>query len=420
MLESNEVVITGIGLVTPLGMTTEENWHHVCDGRSGLSLFLHPRADQLTSRVVGQVPDAAHHAALHIPAKDIRKMERFSQYAVLAARQAMLDAGLTTTLPAERDRCGVYLGIGVGGLETFIDVGRTFDEGGAAKISPFMLPKAISNEAASWISIYWNLTGPMLTVVNACSSSADAVGLGYRLIRDGYADYMLVGGTESCITPESIAAFGTMRTLSTWQGEPHAASRPFDKKRTGFVMGEGAGILLLERKSSAIARQARIYASVVGYAATADAYHIIAMHPEARGAQKAMEAALSDARIRPEQVGYINAHGTGTPMNDAAESMAIKKVFGAHADPTKENHLVVSSTKSMTGHLLGAAGGVEIAYTALALYHQKVPPTLNLTDPDPLCDLDYVPHVARKHTFEYALSNSFGFGGANAVVVLKK
>lgn len=283
-----------------------------------------------------------------------------------------------------------------------------------------MLPKAIMNEAPGWISMEWDLQGPMLSFCNACASGTDALGMAYKAVERGDADYMVAGGTESCLNVMSYTAFGNMRALSTWDGDPKNASRPFDKDRSGFVMAEGAAILILERKDLALKRGAKIYAEIAGYGSASDAYHITAIHPEGRGGMLSVKMALEDANIKPEDIDYINAHGTATPMNDPAETSIIKKVFGAKADPQNPDHLVISSTKSMTGHMLGATGAAEAAFCALAIKNQVVPPTINLSSPSEECDLDYVPNKSRDKKINYAMSNSFGFGGGNAVLVLKK
>jgi 3-oxoacyl-[acyl-carrier-protein] synthase II len=416
----HRVVITGIGLLTPVGNTKEENWASLVNGRSGLSMYDHPGADECPSKVVGLVKNEQSRLDVVCSAKDQRKTDRFIHLALIAADEAMRDAGFSLSFPVSRERFGTYLGIGIGGLPTIVDASKAYEHGGIRKVSPFMIPKVISNEAPSWLSMKWDLQGPSLAMTNACSSSGDAVGMAYRAIRHGYADYMLTGGTESCVTPITLAAFGNMRALSSWQGDPAAASRPFDKQRSGFVLAEGSGILILERKDLAEKRGAHMYAEIVGYGATADAYHITAMHPDGRGATRALNLALEQAEIRPEKIGYVNAHGTATPMNDAIETLVLKKVFGSHAQPKQDNHLLVSSTKSMTGHMLGAAGGAEISFTALALDNQTLPPTINRQTPDEQCDLDYLVDGARTTDCEYAISNSFGFGGGNAVIVLKR
>ncbi|MFA5074716.1 MAG: beta-ketoacyl-ACP synthase II [Candidatus Babeliales bacterium] len=412
MSEKNRVVITGIGLVTPLGDNTKTTWNSLLEGRSGLSLFEHPELQNYKYNVVGLVKEDKNFLdSVFLPAKQ-RKTDRFIQLAVLAAHQAMLDAGFSTTYPETREKFGVCLGVGIGGLSSIKDSAIQAHTNGVKTVSPFLIPKVISNLAPAWICMEWNLQGSVSAIVNACSSSGDSVGYSFRMIRDGYADFMLTGGTESCINPLSIAGFGNMRSLATlYGGQAQKSSRPFDKDRTGFVMSEGAGILILENFEHANKRGANIYAEIVGYASTCDAFHITAMHPDGTGACNAIKMALQDAQIDKNSIGYINAHGTATKMNDVIETKILKKSGLSHA--------LVSSTKSMTGHLLGAAGGTEISYTALALKHQVVPPTINLDNPDPECDLDYVPHVARQVKIDFAMSNSFGFGGGNSVVILK-
>lgn len=420
MSEKQRVVITGIGLVTPVGNDTQTTWNALCKGTSGITLNDRCDLGDYPCRVAGLVHHNQAHLDTIFSAKHQSKTDRFIHLAVLAGDQALRDAGLTKDDPCQRHRCGVYLGVGIGGLSSITQSVFDVQQHGLHRLSPFVIPKVISNQAAGWISMLWNLQGPVNAVVSACSSGADAIGLAFRAIRDGYADYMVAGGAESCIVPMAIAGFGNMRALSTWQGEPSMASRPFDKQRSGFVLAEGAGILVLEREDYARKRGAHVYAELVGYGATGDAHHITAIHPEGRGAQQAIQTALDDAQIDRSMVGYINAHGTSTVMNDAVETMALKKVFGLAIDPHESEHILVSSTKSMTGHMLGAAGGVEAAVTALALQSQIFPPTINLDEQDPVCDLDYVAHVAREKKVSYALSNSFGFGGSNAVLALKR
>jgi 3-oxoacyl-[acyl-carrier-protein] synthase II len=372
----------------------------------------HPDLAQYPYTVVGQVKEEQKIIDEIVPANKKRKTARFIHLAIVAADQAMKDAGFSVNIPESRDRFGTCIGVGIGGVDSLAQASIGFYNAGAKRVSPFLIPKTIINQAGAHISMMYNLQGSMSSVVNACSSSGDSVGLAFRMIRDGYADYMIAGGTESSIIPLSVAAFGNMRSLSSWKGDPQKACRPFDRDRSGFVMSEGAAILILEKMDFAKKRGAHIYAEIVGFGSTADAYHITAMHPEGRGAIKAIENALHDANVDHSKVGYINAHGTSTVMNDAIETMVIKKVFGKCP--------LVSSTKSMTGHMLGAAGGAEIAFTTLALQHQILPPTINLESPDPVCDLDYIAHDARDVICDYAISNSFGFGGGNAVVVLKR
>lgn len=419
MSRSHRVVITGIGLVTPLGVDTPTTWQGLIEGRSGIKkLPEHFNMGDYPVSVAGLVTGEKPLLDQTLPAKFHSKTDRFIQLAVIAGHHAMTDANLTKTFPENRERFGVYMGVGVGGLGGISDAVLGAEKSGLKSVSPFTITKIVNSLAPAWLSMQWNLQGSELAIGNACASSTDAVGLAFRMIRDGYADYMLAGGTESCIIPLSLAGFGNMRTLSTWPGDGAQASRPFDRQRSGFVMGEGAAVLVLERADLAEQRGAPIYAEVVGYGATADAYHITAMHPEGHGAKRAIQIALDDAKITPEQVGYVNAHGTSTVMNDATESYVLKEIF-THTDPSLPEHLLVSSTKSMTGHMLGATGAAEAAFSALALKHQLFPPTINCSDPD-IDGLDYIPHTARAASVEYAISNSFGFGGGNAVVVLKK
>jgi len=410
------VAITGIGLVTPVGATTQESWDAVIKGVSGIKVLDDPMLADYYVQIAGIVTGEQEQLDQLLSLKEQHKTERFIHLAVMAAGQAIAQADIAQLSESDRLRAGVYVGVGIGGLPSIVVGADILRERGIKRISPYLLPKVISNEAASVISMQWNLQGPALSLSSACSSGADAIGQAYRAIQFGYSDVMLAGGAESVLTPMAIGGFGNMRALSSWQGEPAGASRPFDADRNGFVIAEGAGMLVLEALDAAEKRGASIIAEVVGYGASCDAYHMTALHPEGRGAQHALRFALQDAGIVPEQVAYINAHGTGTPMNDAIETLAIKKVFGPYA----KDGLCVSSTKSMTGHMLGAAGGVEAGFTALALQHQLVPPTINIVTPDPRCDLDYVPDVARSITGDYALTNSFGFGGSNAVLALRR
>ncbi len=413
----HRVVITGIGLTTPVGATTQTTWQSLIAGQSGISYIT--QDERYPQTPFGLVDLSSDKLTSIFPPNKQRKTDRFIQLAIFAAHQAMKDAGFTIEEPESRQRFGVYIGVGVGGLKTMSDGTRKFDEIGRKGVSPFLIPKLAMSEAASWLSMEWNLQGPSVAVSNACASSTDAIGFAFRQIRDGYADYMLSGGTESCLTPLSYAAFSNMRVLSKWDGDASGASRPFDKNRTGFVMAEGAGILVLERMDLAKKRGAHIYAEVIGYGATSDAFHITSIHPDGRGAIQAINAALKDGEIDPSAIGYINAHGTGTIMNDPAETQILKKVFGDHVDQHNASRAVISSTKSMTGHMLGATGGIEASITALALNHQVVPPTINLETPDEACDLDFVPGTARSVSIDYAMSHSFGFGGGNSVLVFK-
>lgn len=415
------VVVTGIGLITPLGNDTATTWQNLVQGKSGIALVDDRVAlGDYPYRCVGQVKNEQATINAVLSEKDQTKTDRFIHLAVAAGHEAMNDAGLTQENPVQRERFGCFFGVGMGGLKSLTDGVVALDHGGPKKVSPFMIPRVINNEAASWLAMQWNLQGPMAAITTACASSGDAVGMAFRLIRDGYCDYMLAGGSEACVVPIAIMAFGNMRALSSWQGDPTCASRPFDKQRSGFVIAEGAAALVLERYDYALTCGKKIYAEIVGYGSSADAYHITAMHPEGRGACLAIKNALADACVLPHDIDYINAHGTGTLMNDVIESNIIHTIFETHARVEEPKHLLVSSTKSMTGHMLGAAGAAEAAFTGLALYHGVVPPTINLDNPDQACDLDYVPHHARNLHLQYALSNSFGFGGGNAVLVLKR
>ena len=420
MSDKHSVAITGIGLVTPLANSTKETWNNLIQGKSGLSYMDRFDLGDYPCKVFGLVKNEQK---LLDPIFDLnkqRKTDRFIHLAMLAGNHAFNDSGLSIQLPQQRDRFGVCLGVGVGGLGTIEQGALDLQKNGMKRVSPFLVPKAISNQACAQLAIQFDLQGPNSAVVNACSSSGDAIGYAFRMIRDGYADYMMAGGAESSLTPFSIAAFGNMRAISRWQGEPEKACRPFDRDRCGFVMSEGSGILILERMDLAKKRGAKIYAQVAGYGSTSDAYHITAMHPDGRGAQRAIEIALDDAKVDKSKIGYINAHGTGTPMNDVIETKILKEVFGSQILPKTKDHTLVSSTKSMTGHLLGAAGGIEVSFSALSLKDQIFPPTINLDNPDLQCDLDYIAHNAREKNCDYAISNSFGFGGGNSVIVLKR
>ena len=415
MNTKHRVAITGIGMITPLGNNVATNWNNVIAGKSGISTLDESiNLAGFSQRIAGIVRGEQTLIDALIPPKNQSKADRFIHLAMIAAQEALHDARLDNHNPTDRTRFGCYLGVGMGGLPSLSQAILALQEG-YRKISPFTIPKALGNEAASWLSMTWDLQGPSAAISTACASSSDALGLAMRAIRDGYCDYMLAGGTESSLTPISIVAFGNMKALTSWTGAPEQASRPFDEQRSGFVIAEGAAMLLLERLDLAQARGATIYAELAGYGATSDAYHLTAMHPEGRGAQAAINASLNDAQVAHHSVEYINAHGTATIMNDILESQTIEKTFGAHA-----NSIAISSTKSMTGHMLGAAGAAEAAYTALALYHGLIPPTINLTKQDPSCTLDYVPRAARTQKITVAQSNSFGFGGHNAVLTLKK
>lgn len=406
------VVVTGLGVIAPNGLGKEEFWKNLKRGVSGIRPVTRFDASALPTRIAGEV--ANFDPTQWIDRKEARRMDRFSQFGVAAAAMAIEDAGLNLE-QVDKKRVGVILGSGIGGMETFEDQTRVMLEKGPNRVSPFFVPMMIANMAAGQIAIQFGLRGPNITTVTACASSTNSVGDAFKLLQRGDAEVVITGGTEAPITQLAFAGFCAMKAMSTRNEEPEKASRPFDVERDGFVMGEGAGILVLETLEHALARGARIYAEVAGYGSTCDASHITAPDPEGEGAAAAMAMALRDAGLKPEQISYINAHGTSTPLNDKCETMAIKKVFGDHA-----YRLAVSSTKSMTGHLLGAAGGLEAAICALAIAENFVPPTINLEQPDPECDLDYVPNQGREMPVEAALSNSLGFGGHNATIILKK
>ena len=411
--EQRRVVITGLGLVSPLGTGLAKNWDALSGGRSGIrKLTRFPISDAFASRIAGEVPD--FRAEDFIEAKEIKKMDLFIQYAVAAAAMASEDGGFKVE-PDWAAQVGVIVGVGFCGIETIETTKEALLNGGPRKISPFFIPKVISNLAPGQIAIRHGAKGVNWTPTSACASGTHAIGESFHLIRRGLQDAVIAGGAESAITPLGVGGFAAMKALSTRNDDPERASRPFDKDRDGFVIGEGSGILILEERERALKRGAKVYAEVIGYGANGDAYHITAPAPEGDGAARCMALALKDAGIAPSEVDYINAHGTSTEYNDANETQAIKRVFGEHA-----LKLAVSSTKSMTGHLLGAAGAVEGVFSALTLHHGTIPPTINYENPDPACDLDYVPNVARKANVRIALSNSFGFGGTNACVIFRR
>jgi 3-oxoacyl-[acyl-carrier-protein] synthase II len=409
---SRRVVVTGVGLVSPLGIGTQANWDALCAGCSGIGPITHFDASQFSARIAGEV----HHfdPLRFIDKKDVKKMDVFIQFAIAASQFAMDDAGLSVTEDIAA-RVGVFIASGIGGFGTIEREHLAFIQGGPRRISPFFIPAAIINLAAGQVSIRFNAKGPNSATCTACSASAHAIGDAFEIIRRDDADVMIAGGSEAAITPMGVGGFAAMRALSTRNDEPQRASRPFDRDRDGFIMGEGAGVIILEELEFARLRGAPIYAELVGYGMSADAYHITAPSEDGDGGMRVMERAIKRAGIRPEQVDYINAHGTSTPYNDKLETLAIKRVFGDHA-----RKLAISSTKSMTGHLLGAAGGLEGGITALAIKHQTIPPTINYETPDPECDLDYVPNQKRAAAIEYALSNSFGFGGTNGALLFKR
>ncbi|HEX7087411.1 MAG TPA: beta-ketoacyl-ACP synthase II [Vicinamibacterales bacterium] len=409
---NRRVVVTGIGLVSSVGIGTGANWSALLAGRSGIGRITRFDVSNFSTQIAGEVRD--FDPLQFVEKKDVKKMDIFIQYAIAASQFAMDDSGLSIT-PANADRVGVYIASGIGGFSTIEREHRALLDGGPRRISPFFIPSAIINLASGQVSIRFGAKGPNSATCTACSASAHAIGDAIEIIRRGDADAMIAGGSEAAITPMGVGGFGAMRALSTRNDEPARASRPFDRDRDGFIIGEGSGVVILEALESAQARGARIYAELVGYGMSADAYHITAPSEDGDGAVRVMRMALQRAGVPPEAVDYINAHGTSTPHNDRLETLAIKKCFGEHA-----RRLAISSTKSMTGHLLGAAGGLEAGITALAVYHQELPPTINLDNPDPECDLDYVPHTARKAQVTYALSNSFGFGGTNAALLFRR
>lgn len=406
------VVVTGLGCVSPVGLTSEESWQAVLAGKSGvapLTLFDH---STLPVHIGAELKDFDPHQ--HIDRRDAKRMDRFTQFAVVAAGEALSNSGLEVT-DANRDRIGVIVGSGIGGIATLEREIRTGMEKGLDRISPFFIPMMICDMASGQVSIRFGLGGPNTCAVTACATGTHSIGDAAEIIRRGAADAMVAGGAEAAITPMGVGGFAACRALSTRNDEPTKASRPFDALRDGFVIGEGAGVLVLEALEFAQARGANILAEVVGYGMSADAYHITQPAPEGRGAARAMKAALDDAGLRPEEVSYINAHGTSTGPNDRNETAATKSIFGDHA-----YRMPLSSTKSMTGHLLGAAGAVEAMFCVQAIRDKMIPPTINLENPDPECDLDYVPHTAREHSVQVAMSNSFGFGGHNATLILRR
>ena len=405
------VVVTGVGLVSPLGIGTRETWDGLVAGRSGAGRITRFDAADFSSRIACEVKgfDPLDYA----DRRDARKMDTFIQYALAASLFAAEDAGLETPL-ADPDRVGVVISSGIGGFETIEREHRKLLEKGPRRISPFFVPAMVVNLAAGWVSIRLGARGPNSAMATACSAGAHAVGEAFRLVRHGHADVMVAGGAEATITPMCIGGFASMKALSTRNDEPERASRPFDRDRDGFVVGEGAGILILEEREQALARGVTLYAEVLGYGMSGDAYHITAPAEDGGGAVRVMRAALAEAGAAPEDVDAVNAHGTSTPLNDRIETAAIRRVFGEHAD-----RLAVSSTKSMTGHLLGGAGGLEAGISCLTLRHQTLPPTINHETPDPDCDLDIVPNAARPAAVRSVLSNSFGFGGTNVSLLFR-
>ena len=409
---SRRVVVTGVGLLTPLGIGTEASWEAIRAGQSGIGPITQFDASAFSCRIAGEVK--GFDPARYIEKKEIKKMGRFIQFAIAASECALSSSGFRVT-PDNAERVGVYIGSGIGGFEVIEREHQTLLEHGPRRISPFFIPATIINLASGYVSIRSGAKGPNSATATACTTSAHSIGDSFRMIQRGDADVMICGGTEACITPMGIGGFAAMRALSTRNGEPQRASRPWDRDRDGFVVGEGAGILILEALESARTRGARILAELVGYGMSADAFHVTAPPDNGDGAYRVMRSALRDAGLEPHHVQYVNAHGTSTEVGDRVETAALKRTFGEHA-----YRLAVSSTKSMTGHLLGGAGGLEAGITVLALRDQIAPPTMNLENPDPTCDLDYVPNHARPLRMDYALSNSFGFGGTNGCLIFKR
>ncbi len=410
--DRKRVVITGLGAITPIGNTLAEYWDGLVSGRNGIGSITHFDAAKHDCRIAGEVKN--FDPLLYLDKKEAKRMDRFAQLAVCASKQALADAGLTIDA-TNAEHIGVTVGTGIGGLKVLEDQQEIYLTKGPSRCSPFMIPMMIANMAAGLVAIQLGAKGPNCCTVTACAAGANAIGEAFRLIQGGYAQAMICGGTEAAITPLGIAGFAACKAVSTRNDDPTHASRPFDRDRDGFVMGEGAGILILEELEHAQQRGAKIYAEIVGYAMTCDAYHMTGQTPGGVDAARAMSLCLKDAGLVPEEVSYINAHGTSTPINDPTETAAIKKALGDHA-----YKVAISSTKSMTGHLLGGAGGIEGVASALAIHHDLLPPTINLDNPELECDLDYVPHVSRSSPVHVALSNSFGFGGHNVTLAFKK
>jgi len=408
---NKRVVITGLGLITPLGIGVDETWPAICAGKSGIGEITRFDTSLFQAKIAGEVK--GFRPEDHLPKKEAKRTQPFIAYAIAAARMAVEDSGLVIDSSNEH-RVGVITGCGLGGLRLLEETSRTIEQKGPKRVTPFFIPMFIGNMAPGMISIHFGAKGPNASVATACAAGTHAVGDACNVIRRGAAEAMITGGVESVITPSCIAGFSAMKALSTRNDDPQKASRPFDRDRDGFVIGEGCGILVIESMESAQNRGARIYAEIVGYGMSGDGYHMTAPSPDGEGAARCMTAALSDAAISPDKIDYINAHGTSTPLNDLYETRAVKTVFkeNAHTVP-------MSSTKSMTGHLLGGAGGIETVFTTLTINSGVIPPTINLDTPSDECDLDYVPKKSRKANVKFAMTNSFGFGGTNATLILK-
>ncbi len=412
-MNQRRVVVTGMGVLSPVGNTLDSFWNNLINGVSGIAPIKAFDTEEYACRFGGEVDEFEPETFLKQP-KDAKRSDRYAQLALAASKQALDDSGIDLTT-IDPYRFGVMVGSGIGGLATLEAQHANLLEKGPRKVSPLTIPMMIANIASGQISMEYGLSGPNMSIVTACATANNSIGEAWRIIKFGDADYFLAGGSEASITPMGLSGFGKMRALSTRNDDPQAASRPFDSGRDGFVMSEGAGVLVLEELEAAKKRGARIYCELAGYGVSADAYHLTSPQPEGHGASRCMDMALQHAGLNADEVGYINAHGTSTPVGDVCETLAIKRSFGDHA-----RNVMVSSTKSMTGHLLGAAGGIEFAASALAIQNGVIPPTINLHDPDPECDLDYVPNEAREANIDVAVSNSFGFGGHNASVVLRR
>jgi 3-oxoacyl-[acyl-carrier-protein] synthase II len=411
-MSQRRVVVTGLGIVSPVGNTLATAWDSIVNGRSGVGQITHFDASAYNSRIAAEVRD--FDAKAWMPPKDVKKMETFIHYGIAASLMAMEDAGLEIT-DANAERAGVLVGSGIGGIRGIEETAVILDKGGPRKVSPFYVPSTIINMISGQLCIMKGFKGPNFSAVSACATSNHSIGTAMRMIQYGDADIMVAGGAEHGCTPSSVAGFCAMKALSTRNDDPTRASRPWDKDRDGFVLGDGAGILVLEEYESAKARGARIYCELVGFGASSDAYHMTAPSENGEGPARCMAMAMRDAGVNPDQIDYLNAHGTSTPLGDLAETQAMKRALGDHAYKT-----MVSSTKSMTGHLLGAAGGVEAIFSILALHHGVIPPTINLENPGEGCDLDYVPNVAREKAIDVAMSNGFGFGGTNGTLVFRR
>ncbi len=409
---ARRVVVTGVGLVSAVGIGTEQTWQAIREGRNGIGPIGQFDATEYNCRIAGEVK--GFDPLLYVERKEIKKTARFIQFA-LAASEFAIEAAKYEVTPENAEQTGVYIGSGIGGFEVIEREHKTLLEKGPSRLSPFFIPATIINLASGYVSIRTGAKGPNSATATACTTSAHSIGDSFRLIQHGYADAMICGGAEACITPLGIGGFAAMRALSQRNDDPEHACRPWDKDRDGFIVGEGAGVLVLEEMEQAVKRGAPIVAEICGYGMSGDAYHITSPSEDGDGAFRVMRNGLKDARLAPEQIDYVNAHGTSTPIGDRMETFALKRAFGEHA-----KKLAVSSTKSMTGHLLGGAGGLEAGITVLAIRDQIAPPTINLYEPDPKCDLDYVPNHAREMKIEYALSNSFGFGGTNGCLIFRR